>query len=144
MAAVAMYRKVPVLTVPRSTATLGGSAHNLASSMATLLFAVAAMAGHIVVVQRLQPPRMCAPDSRASLEAAFRKTLATEEQMISSTETETADLVDVLTDMPLWRVQWPVLPGFNQVLHVHVPHYCHSACTRSMNSLTLMNYPTIE
>ena len=29
----------------------------------------------------------------------------------------------VLEDLPLWRVQWSVLPGFNQLLHVHVPHY---------------------
>jgi len=27
-------------------------------------------------------------------------------------------------NMPLWRVQWAVLPGFQELLHVHVPHYC--------------------
>ena len=30
----------------------------------------------------------------------------------------------LLRDLPLWRVQWAVLPGFQEVLHVHVPHYC--------------------
>ena len=68
---------------------------------------------------------MCAADDRASLEAAFRATAAVEEAIIADIVNDT-ELVDVLTDMPLWRVQWPVLPGFNQVLHVHVPHYCHS------------------
>ena len=29
----------------------------------------------------------------------------------------------VLNDLPLWRVQWVALPGWNQQLHVHVPHY---------------------
>jgi hypothetical protein len=29
----------------------------------------------------------------------------------------------LLLDLPLWRVQWAVLPGYQEVLHVHVPHY---------------------
>ncbi len=28
-----------------------------------------------------------------------------------------------LQDIPLWRVQWAVLPGTINTLHVHVPHY---------------------
>lgn len=28
-------------------------------------------------------------------------------------------------DLPLWRVQWATLPGTQEVLHVHVPHYTH-------------------
>ncbi len=28
-----------------------------------------------------------------------------------------------LEDLPLWRVQWAVLPGTMVTLHVHVPHY---------------------
>lgn len=28
-----------------------------------------------------------------------------------------------LHDLPLWRVQWAALPGTQEVLHVHVPHY---------------------
>jgi Lon protease-like protein len=30
----------------------------------------------------------------------------------------------LLRDLPLWRVQWAVLPSFQEVIHVHVPHYC--------------------
>ena len=33
------------------------------------------------------------------------------------------DLEGGLEDLPLWRVQWSVLPGTLQTLHVHVPHY---------------------
>ncbi|KAK3264946.1 hypothetical protein CYMTET_26342 [Cymbomonas tetramitiformis] len=31
---------------------------------------------------------------------------------------------DILLDFPLWRVQWAALPGYRELLHVHVPHYC--------------------
>ena len=31
----------------------------------------------------------------------------------------------ILHDLPLWRVQWTELPGFQNVLNVHVPHYTH-------------------
>lgn len=31
----------------------------------------------------------------------------------------------VLRDVPLWRVQWTELPGYNVVLNCHVPHYTH-------------------
>ena len=30
-----------------------------------------------------------------------------------------------IQDLPLWRVQWAVLPGMQNILHVHVPHYVH-------------------
>lgn len=30
-----------------------------------------------------------------------------------------------LSSLPLWRVQWAVLPGCTQTLNVHVPHYVH-------------------
>jgi Lon protease-like protein len=29
----------------------------------------------------------------------------------------------IMKDLPLWRVQWTELPGFQNVLNVHVPHY---------------------
>lgn len=29
----------------------------------------------------------------------------------------------IIQDLPLWRVQWTELPGFQNVLNVHVPHY---------------------
>lgn len=29
----------------------------------------------------------------------------------------------IIRDLPLWRVQWTELPGFQNVLNVHVPHY---------------------
>jgi len=32
-------------------------------------------------------------------------------------------LPGVIPDLPLWRVQWTVLPSYQEVLHVHVPHY---------------------
>lgn len=31
----------------------------------------------------------------------------------------------VLYNLPLWRVQWTELPGFQNVLNVHEPHYTH-------------------
>ena len=31
----------------------------------------------------------------------------------------------MLLSLPLWRVQWSVLPGCTQTLNVHVPHYAH-------------------
>lgn len=32
-------------------------------------------------------------------------------------------LPGLINDLPLWRVQWAVLPSYQEVLHVHVPHY---------------------
>ena len=32
---------------------------------------------------------------------------------------------NILHDLPLWRVQWSELPGYQNVLNVHVPHYTH-------------------
>ena len=29
----------------------------------------------------------------------------------------------IMEDVPLWRTQWSELPGYQNVLHVHVPHY---------------------
>lgn len=29
----------------------------------------------------------------------------------------------IIKDLPLWRVQWTELPGYQNVLNVHVPHY---------------------
>ncbi|KAL7547596.1 hypothetical protein ACHAWF_010911 [Thalassiosira exigua] len=31
----------------------------------------------------------------------------------------------ILDNLPLWRVQWTELPGYQNVLNVHVPHYTH-------------------
>jgi Lon protease-like protein len=31
----------------------------------------------------------------------------------------------IMYNVPLWRVQWTELPGYQNVLHVHVPHYTH-------------------
>ncbi len=31
----------------------------------------------------------------------------------------------IMTNLPLWRVQWTELPGYQNVLNVHVPHYTH-------------------
>uniref|UniRef100_A0A7S2BYL4 Lon N-terminal domain-containing protein n=1 Tax=Florenciella parvula TaxID=236787 RepID=A0A7S2BYL4_9STRA len=35
------------------------------------------------------------------------------------------DDMGVVHDLPLWRVQWTELPGFQNVLNVHQPHYTH-------------------
>jgi len=32
---------------------------------------------------------------------------------------------NIIHHLPLWRVQWTELPGFQNVLNVHVPHYTH-------------------
>ena len=31
----------------------------------------------------------------------------------------------IINNLPLWRVQWTELPGYQNVLNVHVPHYTH-------------------
>ena len=56
------------------------------------------------------------PSSRAALERLFRE---------GDDNTAATSRPGVITDLPLWRVQWPVLPGFNSALNVHVPHYTH-------------------
>lgn len=33
--------------------------------------------------------------------------------------------VTILENVPLWRVQWSELPGYQNVLNCHVPHYTH-------------------
>ncbi|KAL3930164.1 MAG: hypothetical protein SGPRY_001661, partial [Prymnesium sp.] len=49
------------------------------------------------------------------------------ERMLRMDETSSAppqlEEGGVLRDVALWRVQWSLLPGFNQLLNVHVPHY---------------------
>jgi Lon protease-like protein len=35
------------------------------------------------------------------------------------------DDLTVLEQVPLWRVQWTELPGYQNVLNCHVPHYTH-------------------
>jgi Lon protease-like protein len=35
------------------------------------------------------------------------------------------DDTTVLENVPLWRVQWTELPGYQNVLNCHVPHYTH-------------------
>ena len=56
---------------------------------------------------------------RAALEKAF---FTAADDTVATQEDHSAG---VLRDLPLWRVQWTCLPGHNQLLHVHVPHYCH-------------------
>ncbi|KAI2503461.1 ATP-dependent protease La (LON) substrate-binding domain [Fragilaria crotonensis] len=36
-----------------------------------------------------------------------------------------SDDTTVLENVPLWRVQWTELPGYQNVLNCHVPHYTH-------------------
>ena len=45
--------------------------------------------------------------------------------IIEHATTHTNDNHTVLTNVPLWRVQWTELPGFQNVLNCHVPHYTH-------------------
>ena len=35
------------------------------------------------------------------------------------------DDITVLENVPLWRVQWTELPGYQNILNCHVPHYTH-------------------
>ena len=69
------------------------------------------------LVRRAAAPRCCASDDRASLERLFA----------AAEPDRPAPRLrgDVIEDLPLWRVQWPTLPGLNEVLNVHVPHYTH-------------------
>ena len=60
--------------------------------------------------------------SRAQLERLFRSSSSSSS---SAEATMGSSPPGVLFDLPLWRVQWTALPGHNQLLHVHVPHYCH-------------------
>ena len=71
------------------------------------------------LVQRASAsPRCCASDDdRASLERLF----AADEPDRPAPRLRG----DIIEDLPLWRVQWPMLPGLNEVLNVHVPHYTH-------------------
>ncbi|CAL8463418.1 g2952 [Coccomyxa elongata] len=39
--------------------------------------------------------------------------------------TEPIGASQVIHNLPLWRIQTTVLPGAQEVLHVHVPHYTH-------------------
>lgn len=107
----------------------------------TLAFRAAVQSG--IVPQRLQGPpprRHLAPvaaadgsaadgsagsaESRAALERLFRVADA-EGGSAAAVASSTLREDGVITDLPLWRVQWSVLPGFNQLLNVHVPHYTH-------------------
>lgn len=40
------------------------------------------------------------------------------------TEASSTDIT-ILENVPLWRVQWTELPGYQNVLNCHVPHYTH-------------------
>eukprot|EP00966_Prymnesium_polylepis_P187307 4342463-Prymnesium_polylepis.1 len=60
-----------------------------------------------------------APDAAAR--AALERMLQIGEEPPAAPELELES--GVLHDLPLWRVQWSVVPGHNQLLHVHVPHY---------------------
>jgi len=72
---------------------------------------------------RHESPTACADEgaSRAALERLFRTSSSTE----ADNEGGASVPPGVMIDLPLWRVQWTALPYHNQVLHVHVPHYCH-------------------
>jgi len=78
------------------------------------------------------------PEERAARMEMVRKIQATfyrDESSLSSSESQNHfedqwnrfDEVDpsLLYNLPLWRVQWTELPGYQNVLNVHVPHYTH-------------------
>eukprot|EP00536_Pseudo-nitzschia_multiseries_P012582 jgi/Psemu1/290382/fgenesh1_pg.490_\ len=47
------------------------------------------------------------------------------EEAVATTTTTSSSSAAILVDLPLplWRVQWTELPGYQNVLNVHVPHY---------------------
>jgi Lon protease-like protein len=49
------------------------------------------------------------------------------EQTVEQQQREDANIKDpsIIHNLPLWRVQWTELPGYQNVLNVHVPHYTH-------------------
>jgi len=48
----------------------------------------------------------------------LQKSFYQNEEMVQREDDSTT-----IPDLPLWRVQWTELPGFQNVLNVHVPHY---------------------
>ena len=87
-----------------------------------IMIALTSCAVGSATIMRAPPCRMMCGADREALEKAFRKTVAAEKTFA---DTAPLYLPGLYSDLPLWRVQWPALPGFNQILHVHVPHYVH-------------------
>ena len=57
--------------------------------------------------------------ARSTLERLYR--IHSDEQLPAAP----ASSADFLPELPLFRVQWTVLPGHASLLNIHVPHYCH-------------------
>jgi len=75
-----------------------------------------------VLRSSINPNDLESPEERArrmEMVRQLQKTFYSEETGI------TKDTDGVFEDVPLWRVQWTELPGYQNVLNVHVPHYTH-------------------
>ena len=55
--------------------------------------------------------------------SSSNSTSSAEDATTTSSSTLHLPLPSIINDLPLWRVQWSVLPSNQEVLHVHVPHY---------------------
>lgn len=62
-------------------------------------------------------------DQIKRLDELFYSNTTTSPTESSASSNNNAQSVGFISDLPLWRVQWSVLPGQQEVLHVHVPHY---------------------
>ncbi len=58
-------------------------------------------------------------ESRMKLVRELQKSFYKDEETPKSASTNT----NIIENLPLWRVQWTELPGSQNVLNVHVPHY---------------------
>jgi Lon protease-like protein len=54
------------------------------------------------------------------IQQSFYQSDADEENTVQPSSSE-----GVIENLPLWRVQWTELPGYQNILNVHVPHYTH-------------------
>jgi Lon protease-like protein len=74
----------------------------------------------------LNPNDLETPEERESRMKLVRKIQETFYRGESDGLTiESRDDITVLENVPLWRVQWTELPGYQNVLNCHVPHYTH-------------------
>ncbi|KAK9815927.1 hypothetical protein WJX72_012088 [[Myrmecia] bisecta] len=58
-------------------------------------------------------------------EEGEHKSVSTSSVQQSASEPYSLPNEGQMEDLPLWRVQWATLPGLQEVIHVHVPHYTH-------------------
>jgi Lon protease-like protein len=74
----------------------------------------------------LNPNDLETPEERESRMTLVRKIQETFYRGASDgLSTTSSNDITVMENVPLWRVQWTELPGYQNVLNCHVPHYTH-------------------